>query len=159
MRALYIRGQTNTTGAYEGKVYDPFTDQMYESGMVGGIDNPDVAGYMRGLAGQVDQLAQLKGADARAGLQALLDRSPDIYGLQRSMDVRKMREMLAAALTEDEKKKYKGLDESGGGRVWQDIFEAKAKNPAAVKKMLDQVTEGDTARQGRLVEALFGWDQ
>ncbi len=158
MRALYIRGQTGTTAAYEGKVYDPFTDQKYESGMIGGITDPDVAGYMRGLAGQVDVLGGMRGDQARSVLGGLLERNPDIYGLQRAMDVRKMRELLAAAI-EDEKKRKK-YGESSSGKAWQDLFEERAKqDPKAIQALLEEVTGGDTARQGRLVEALFGWEQ
>lgn len=86
-RALYVRGQMGTLMG-SGEYTDPFSGQEVDV-LGSGMFNPGEGAYGAGLASDVDTLAQLGSTDpnaARAFLQELLGRNPDLYGMQARQD-------------------------------------------------------------------------
>jgi len=123
-RALAVRGQLGQTSFAERAV-DPFTGMVEEfGGSLGG--QGDIAAYQRGLARSTENLAGLRGSEARGMLGGLLGRNADIFGLRAARDAQMLREMLAARSQDDEKRK-RGTDLYGSdytGEAWFDEVEA-----------------------------------
>ena len=148
-RALNVRGQLGQSVSATEAV-DPFTDMMQELG-AGFTGQRDVAAAQRGRAGEVKQLAGLRGGEARDFLGGLLGRTSDLFGMQSARDARAIQELLTQAEADD--KRRRGMEEAGSGDFWQDILEGR--DPAALERILASL--GDEERQGSAVERLFGW--
>jgi len=101
-RALYVRGQLGQQmGA--GTYTDPSTGNAEE--VIGpGMFNPSTAAYQRGLAGRVNRLAGLQGADARQQLQGMLGRNSDMFGMQAQQDQR-----FEQAKLDDDEQRRRGM--------------------------------------------------
>lgn len=83
-RALYVRGQLGQQmGA--GTYVDPATGTPQEV-LGGGMFDPNVGAYQRGLAGNVNDLAGKQGQGAYDYLQGMLGRHADMFGMQGAAD-------------------------------------------------------------------------
>lgn len=95
-RALYVRGQIGQLMG-SGRYTDPFTgigeDVIAPEGRT---FQPGVAAYHRGLARSADEIAAMRPQEARRFLGGMLDRNPDLYGMEASANDRALEEMLAS---------------------------------------------------------------
>jgi len=93
-RALQVRGQLGQMASAREAI-DPFTGMTEE---LGGdfMGQRDVAAAQRGRAREIEQLAGLRGAEARGMLGGLLGRNADIFGLRSSMNARSLGAMPGA---------------------------------------------------------------
>lgn len=109
-RALYVRGQMGQLlGA--GKYTDPFTGVSEQVIAPNGQRvQPSVAAYQRGLARSANELAGLQPEDARRFVGGMLDRNPDLFGMQASHDARMLDEILSQQDYDDPmKRRQRGM--------------------------------------------------
>jgi hypothetical protein len=91
-RALFVRGQMGTLSSRTSAV-NPFTGETEELEYAGRLA-PTRAAYQRGLAGETEQLAGLRGQDARTFLESLTGRKADLFGMQARQDAGRLRAQL-----------------------------------------------------------------
>jgi hypothetical protein len=102
-RALYVRGQVGMlmgSGTYE----DPATGNP-EDVVGGGMFNPGVGAYQRGLARSVSDLSNMSGPDAMEYMQQLLGRNVDWFGMDQSAAAR----FEQAKLEESDPRRRRGM--------------------------------------------------
>ncbi len=106
-RALFIRGQMGQLMG-SGKYLDPFSgtnqDVIVPNGM---LTNPARAAYQRGLAESAMKVGNLAPDEARQYVSSLVNRTPDLYGMQARADQRRQLEELLAQ--DDPMKRRRGL--------------------------------------------------
>jgi hypothetical protein len=156
LRALHSRGALDSMSAASEAV-DPFTGLMQELGLAeGDMTNPAIAAYQRGIAGFGEGLLDsVSGADARAQIDEMLKRNPDLFNLQARRDARRMQELLYQMQDDDERKRRGlGLEAAPGlgNDFWRDLLESR--DTQLLDRMLRGV--GSRERQGRAVEQLLG---
>ena len=125
-RALYVRGALGQLmGA--GDYADPFTG-LTES-TVGGMLSPSTAAYQRGIARSADELAGLRGGEARSYLDMLLGRRADLFGLNAMGRANQLRAQLVAAqlenenLSDEERRRLLSmLGGAGGAADWAGVL-------------------------------------
>lgn len=103
-RALFVRGALDARmGA--GTYADPLSGQMQE--VTGsGTFNPNVAAAQRGWAGDINDLAGLRGNDALSKIQGMLSRNRDPFNMQADQDARFEQ---AKRDDQDEERKRRGM--------------------------------------------------
>jgi hypothetical protein len=100
-RALYVRGtldQMMGSGTYT----DPFSGTDQEVISTGGMLNPHVGAYQRGLAGSFQNIS--RSDDPLTDINALLGRSADLFGMQGRAD-----ERFERAKLEDDIRRRRGM--------------------------------------------------
>lgn len=148
-RALYVRGELGKLmGA--GDYVDPFT------GITERVEGPGTfstgrAAYQRGIARSTDELANLRGDEARQYLGGMLGRKADLYGLQSRADADLIRARLLADenLSEEERRRRMAAANKGD---WAGLFEQAGNTDA------EQLFRGVNAdrQQAALLQAIFG---
>jgi hypothetical protein len=151
-RAVYIRGQLGSLvgpGQYE----DPLTGMIEDvAAQPGAKFRPGVAAWQRGLARSAEELAGMRGQEAKRFLGGMLERRPDIYGMQARRDATALREALESQ-NPDLKRRRRGMfaDEDYFGASLEGM------NSIELDRMLALLMGRDSERQGAAVEELFGW--
>jgi hypothetical protein len=152
-RALFVRGELGKLMG-SGDYTDAFTgisERVEGDGMITGK-----AAYQRGIARSTDELANLRGADARSYLGEMLGRNPDLYGLQAGQDARMLRARLLASemegMTEEEKRRRMAELGGSGSGGWLQAFE----NADAQSEQLLGNIGSDGRGQAALLQAIFG---
>lgn len=148
-RAMFVRGELGKLMG-SGEYLDPFTgqrEQVEGEGMFSG----GRAAYQRGLARSTDELAGLRGSEARRYLGGMLGRKSDLYGLQATQDADLLRARLLADenLSEEERRRRMAAAEKGD---WAEVFGG-AQNINADTLFRGVDAEG---AQAALLQAIFG---
>ena len=148
-RALFVRGELGKMmGA--GDYFDPFSGRT-ERVEGAGQFNAGRAAYQRGVARSVDELAGLRGSDARQYLGGMLGRKADLYGLQATADANMLRARLLAdeGVSDEERRRRMAAADKGD---WASAFgDAQNLNADALFYGVD--TKG---AQAALMQAIFG---
>ena len=128
-RALFVRGQMNQlmgSGHYTDPVSGTGQDVVAPKGKQ---VNPALAAYTTGLARSADELARMTPGEASRFIGGMLDRNPDLYGMQARADARGIEEALAQQDIFDPMKRRSGagmspdywralLDEMSPQQLW-----------------------------------------
>jgi hypothetical protein len=93
-RALFVRGQLGTLVG-SGRQVDPFTGLQEDVNTGGAQVNPSLAAYHRGLYRSASELSHMNPLDARKYVGGMLDRSPDLFGMQGAHNARTLDEILS----------------------------------------------------------------
>lgn len=155
MRALYVRGQLGHK-AGPGRYLDPFTGLMEDVAAPEGSAPflPGVAAWQRGLARSAEELAGMRGQEAKRFLGGLLDREPDLYRMQARRDAQALKEALYSQSPDDDlKRRRRGM--LGDEAFFQQELEGQGS--LELDRILALLMGRDRGRQGAAVEELFGW--
>jgi hypothetical protein len=150
-RALMVRGELGKMQG-SGYAFDPFTgrSERVEAVEPGGMLQGAKSAYQRGIARSTEELAGLRGQEARGYLSALTGRKADLYGMQAEQDAEALRAQLEEADAE-ERKRRGGSEEPKGQQDWLQRF--------AQEGNIDQLFSGigqEQRGQAALLQAIFG---
>jgi hypothetical protein len=151
-RAIYIRGQLGNL-AGPGQYADPTTGMLEDVAAPEGSAKflPGVAAWQRGLARSAQELAGMRGQEAKRFMGGMLDRNPDLYRMQARRDATALREALEQQ-NPDLKRRRRGMF----GDADSFTAELEGMNSIDLDRMLALLMGRDGGRQGAAVEELFG---
>ena len=154
-RAIYVRGQLGSLVG-PGQYADPLTGVLEDVAAPAGSARflPGVAAWQRGLARSAEELAGMRGQEAKRFLGGMLERNPDIYRMQARRDAQALREALESQGMDDLKRRRRGM--FGDEAFFQQELEAM--NTIDLDRMLALLMGRDAGRQGAAVEELFDWN-
>jgi hypothetical protein len=122
LRALHLRGALGLSVG-SGEYEDPFTSTR-ETVVVpeGKKVQPHVAAWQRGLARSAEELAGMRGQEAKKYAGGMLERDPDIFNLRARQDARRLQERIAQSeeFDSDGRKRRRGSE----AEYWGDVLDA-----------------------------------
>jgi hypothetical protein len=152
IRALHLRGALGLEVG-SGEYRDPFTD-IPEAVVVpeGKKVQPHIASWQRGLARSSEELAGMRGQEAKKYLGGLIDRDPDIFSLRSRQDARRLQEILSQSEEFDSegRKRRRGISD---GEHWGEVLDAMT--PEQLQALL-RAFGGDEERQRAALAQLLG---